>query len=548
MTQGQTKAPAAIGARLSVMMFLQFFIWGAWFVSLGMLLGDYSQRDVFSGNVIGDAYGLCPLAAMISPFILGMFADRFFSAQKILGVLQIIAGAIFCYLPYVMNDVSQSMFLILVFAHAFCYMPTLGLTNTIAMKNMTNQEKQFPRIRVFGTIGWIAAGTLISKVFHFGTDPKMFLVAGAAAIILGLYSFTLPSTPPAAKGQKISVRDILCLDALSMLKNKNYFVFIFASFLICIPLQFYYANASNFVRESGLANPTFKMTFGQWSEIFFMLVMPLFFARLGVKKMLAFGMLCWVIRYGLFSFGATDQLAWMILGGIILHGICYDFFFVTGQIYTDKKAPEKLRGQAQGLLILMTLGLGQFIGSQLIKPVTDYAFYDETTKQDVRESAPWKLTRLVPEKAELASYKLTTDSKELAEKRPNFDSAFPKGDKAKVEELKKQWVAAWQKYRNEQIAKDAAAKAKESKDKKAEKVEKKDFENHFKLAENDWTKCWEANHDDEMKAYRKRLMPYWKKFWQVPAGAAAVVLVIFFVLFRDEKDKKQAVEVSTEEN
>ena len=623
MTQGQAKAPAAIGARLSVMMFLQFFIWGAWFVSLGMLLGDYSQRNVFTGNVIGDAYALCPIAAIISPFILGMFADRFFSAQKILGVLHIIGGAIFCYLPFAMDSMSQPMFIAVVFAHAFCYMPTLGLTNTIAMKNMTDQEKQFPRIRVFGTIGWIAAGLLISKVFHFGTNPKMFLLAGAAAVVLGLYSFTLPSTPPAAKGQKISIRDILCLDALAMLKNKNYFIFMISSFLVCIPLQFYYANAGNFVREAGLTAPTFKMTFGQMSEIFFMLVMPLFFVRLGVKKMLAFGMLCWVIRYGLFAFGAPDQVAYMILGGIILHGICYDFFFVTGQIYTDKQAPERLRGQAQGFLILMTLGLGQFIGSMCIAPVSEYAFKDPQTGKSVRENAPWKKTGLIAADSKLAGYKFpegvikqeyknenpaapvnekpkaekkedkkdpaekkkevkgpqgqdekakesnkiettkkdqankTEDKKAepkkeqkprrslIAEEKPNFDIFAKDKDgkdvkltaeqKVQIEKLKKEWVEAWQRYRKVNLLPEDEGKA-------------PDFKTHYKLAANDWTKYWQATHKTEMEAYNKTLMPYWKKFWQIPAAAAGVVLVIFFILFRDEKDKKQAVEVSTEEN
>ncbi len=350
-----------IGARLSAMMFLQFFTWGAWFVTVG----NYMLKAGL-GDAIGWAYSVGPIAAILSPFLLGMVADRFFATERILGCLHIAGGVVlFCAPLAVDGAASAPAFVGLLFLHTICYMPTLGLANTLVFHNIANQERQFPLIRVFGTLGWIAANFVVSKVFHADETALPLRIAGGAAVLLGLYSLTLPHTPPPAKGKKVSLRDVFCLDALALLKQRDFLVFMAGSLFICIPLAAYFAYAPVFVNASGLADPAFKMSFGQMSEIFFMLVMPLFFARLGVKKMLLVGMFAWVARYGLFALGAPTGALWAILAGIALHGVCYDFFFVTGQIYVDKAAPVAVRGQAQGLLILVTQGLGMLIGAQV---------------------------------------------------------------------------------------------------------------------------------------------------------------------------------------
>ncbi len=346
------------------MMFIQFFIWGAWYVTVG----NYMKTVGLGNDVIGNAYSVGPIAAIISPFILGMVADRFFSTEKVLAFLHILGGiAIYC-APMMVDaegDPAGRMFLALLLVHMLCYMPTLGLTNTLAFHNMTDNEKQFPLIRVFGTIGWIVAGILVSKILKADVTAVPLQVAGAAGVVMGIYSFSLPHTPPPSAGKAVSIRDILGLDALVLLKNPSFLIFIVCSFLVCIPLSAYYAFAPVFVGDVGFEDPGFIMSFGQMSEVLFMLVMPFFFRRLGVKWMLIVGVFAWVLRYGLFSAGAVDQVTWMILIGILLHGICYDFFFVTGQIYVDKKADIAIRGQAQGFLVLITLGLGMFIGAQV---------------------------------------------------------------------------------------------------------------------------------------------------------------------------------------
>ena len=352
-----------VGLRLSGMMFIQFFVWGAWYVTVG----NYMTEQGMSGKAIGGAYSVGPIAGIISPFFLGMIADRFFSTEKVLGMLHILGGiAIFCS-PMVVGDGNgyPFFFLGLLLAHMLCYMPTLGLVNTLSFHNMTNQEKQFPLIRVFGTLGWIVANLVVSWWLKADTKALPLQIAGGAGILMGLYSFTLPHTPPPDKGKPFSVRDAIGLDALKLLKNPSFSVFMVSSFLICIPLSAYYAFAPVFVGATGFENPAFNMSFGQMSEVFFMLVMPLFFSFLGVKWMLFVGMLAWVVRYALFAIGAPEEIRWMILIGILLHGICYDFFFVTGQIYVDKKAPVAIRGQAQGMLVLITLGIGMLIGAQL---------------------------------------------------------------------------------------------------------------------------------------------------------------------------------------
>lgn len=347
---------------LCAMMFLQFFVWGAWYVTAP----NYLATIGFTAEDFGWTYSVGPIAGMISPFFVGMVADRFFPAQRVLGVMHLAGAGLMLAATTMMGAESPSpkSINIVFFGYMLTYFPTLALTNTLAMRNMNDQEKDFPLIRVFGTIGWIAAGFALSGL-NWGTKVNMFHLTAGAAAALGIFSFTLPHTPPTAKG-KVSAREILGLDALVLLKDRSYLIFMVSSMLICIPLAFYYQIASRVVEMTfGGPKVGFVMAFGQVSEIFFMLVMPLFFRKLGVKWMLAVGMLAWVARYGLFAIGASSEVRWMIMFGVVLHGICYDFFFVTGQIYTDQVAPKAIRGQAQGMLVLFTLGLGMFIGAQV---------------------------------------------------------------------------------------------------------------------------------------------------------------------------------------
>ena len=349
---------SAIRLKLSVMMFLQYFVWGAWYVAMGAYLNETLQ---FDGQQVGLAYGSTALAAMISPFFVGMVADRFFSTERILAALHLFGAAL---LLWVSSLDSFGGFYPVLIVYTLCYMPTLALTNSLSFHQMREPGKEFPGIRVLGTIGWIAAGYAID-LLGFGRSAGMFQLAAAASVTLGIFSLALPHTPPAKLGHAITARDVLGLDALGLMKERSFLIFVLGSFLICIPLQFYYAFANAFLSEIGVANPTSIMTLGQWSELFFMLVMPWFFVRLGVKWMLIAGMLAWTVRYALFSIGDTGSLVWMLYLGILLHGICYDFFFVTGQIYTDKKAPVQIRAAAQGFIAFVTLGAGMFIGSYL---------------------------------------------------------------------------------------------------------------------------------------------------------------------------------------
>ncbi|MCM8532017.1 MAG: MFS transporter [Lentisphaeraceae bacterium] len=360
MSEEQSSSSAGVMARLSIMMFLQFFIWGAWYVTAP----NFLQNIGFGGDEFAWTYSVGPIAGMIAPLFIGVIADRFMPAQVVMGFMHLI-GAGFMFYATTLMDGTQTPEAInwCFFGHMLSFYPTLALTNTIAMKHMTNTEKQFPLIRVFGTIGWIVAGLSLSWM-ALDTDVGMFKMAAAAAGLLGVFSFALPHTPPVKKEGPVKIGELLGLDAFALLKNKSYMIFMISSILICIPLAFYYQLTSRIVQMVGLPIGQ-TMSYGQMSEIFFMLVMPFFFVRLGVKWMLALGMLCWVIRYILFAIGAPQELSWMIVVGIVIHGICYDFFFVTGQIYTDKIAPENLKGQAQGLLVLFTLGLGMTIGAQV---------------------------------------------------------------------------------------------------------------------------------------------------------------------------------------
>ncbi|MEM6646557.1 MAG: MFS transporter [Bacteroidota bacterium] len=354
----------ALTIRLSVMMLLQYFIWGAWAPTLGNYM---TQIDM--GDQINWAYSLGPICAIIAPFFLGMVADRFFDSEKVLGVLCVIAGAAMMAMP---SFAGTPLFLTLLFIHALCYFPTLGLTASLAFSHMTNPGKEFPIVRVFGTIGWIIAGLLIGWGLQADSTPTPLYVGGAAAVLLGVYSFTLPKTPPPSRGQKTSWQQLLGVDALKALNSRSLITFMVAATLIFIAFGTYFPYAPVFFKtlntELGLSwfeNPSVEMSFGQISELFFMLLIPLLFARLGVKWMLILGMLAWVARFTLFAGASISGTVWMLLLGILIHGICYDFFFVTGQIYIDQKTAPALRGQMQGLLVLLTQGVGFFLGTQL---------------------------------------------------------------------------------------------------------------------------------------------------------------------------------------
>lgn len=371
---------------LCAMMFLQFFVWGSWYVTAGTLVPSLG----WSQATVGWVYSAGPIAALISPLFLGLVADRYFASQRVLAVMHALGAVLMLVLiPGAIEAKDATWFEWYVLAYMLCYMPTLGLSNTVAFSHIGDPEKQFPLARVFGTLGWIAAVTLVSKGLLADKDPVMFQVAGLASVAMAVLSWMLPNTPPPAAGKQVGLGETLGLGALELLREPAFVVFLLSSFLVCIPLAGYYSYGNQFA-GTVWTEPGFYMTFGQWAEVLFMLVMPACFARLGVKWMLAIGMLAWVVRYGLFSAaaGSTPPVAWMVLGGILLHGICYDFFFVTGQIYVDQKARPQIRGQAQSLLVLVTQGLGMLIGAQAMTAVV--------TANTIEKKADWATIWLLP--------------------------------------------------------------------------------------------------------------------------------------------------------
>ena len=376
--------------QLSLTMFLQFFIWGGWFVTLGTFLGNNLGA---SGAETGMAFSTQSWGAIIAPFFIGLIADRYFNAEKILGVLHLIGAA----LMYFMSQATSfEAFYPLVFAYMVAYMPTLALVNSVSFFQMKDPAKEFSIIRVFGTIGWIIAGLLISyfqwdstESISQGALSNTFTMVAVASLILGLISFTLPKTPPSQSEGAARVSDILGLDALKLLKDRNFLMFFITSILICIPLAFYYQQANPFLVELGMENPTGKMTLGQISEVLFMLLLPFFFKKFGFKKTLLVGMLAWAIRYTLFAYGNAGEQAFMLIIGIALHGICYDFFFVSGQIYTDFKAGEKIKSAAQGLITLATYGVGMLVGFWVAGKISDQNIFADGTHN-------WEVIWLLP--------------------------------------------------------------------------------------------------------------------------------------------------------
>jgi len=337
-------------------MLLQYFIWGAWYVTLGTYMSEFLHA---SGLQIGAAYSALAVATMISPFFIGLVADRFFAAQKIMGVLHLGGGVL---LYFATTIVDNTAFYWVILIYSLLYMPTIALSNSIAFSQMTDPGKQFPWIRVFGTVGWIISGIMIG-VLSIEKTSSTFYMAATASAALGLISFILPNTPPKGKDANATASSAIGTDALVLFKDRPYLIFFIAAILICIPLSFYYGFANVFLNEIGMENAASKMILGQISEAIFILAIPFLFNSIGVKKMLMLGMAAWILRYVCFAFGDIGSGTWMLYGGIILHGICYDFFFVTGYMYTEKKAGEKIKNAAQGLFTFATYGVGMLIGT-----------------------------------------------------------------------------------------------------------------------------------------------------------------------------------------
>ncbi|GAB4022505.1 nucleoside permease [Spirosoma koreense] len=349
--------------KLSVMMFLQFFVWGAWY---GQVTKYLETQLHATGVQQGAAFSTFSIAMLVAPFFVGMIADRYFAAQKVLGILNLLGAAVLYYLIQV-NDADQFFWVLLVYCLTFA--PTLALTSSIAMQQMTSPEKEFPGIRVLGTVSWIVVTNIVGY-YGFGDKVTIFQLSMYSAVILGIFSFFLPDTPPKAT-TSTSVSQILGLDAFKLFKDRSFAIFFLSSVLICIPLSFYYAMANPSLTDGGMKNVENKMSLGQASEVIFMLLIPLAYTRLGVKKMLIVGLVAWIVRFICFGYGDGGSGEWMLFLAIILHGVCYDFFFVTGQIYTDNKAGEKIKSSAQGLISLATYGIGMGIGSYLSGIVKD---------------------------------------------------------------------------------------------------------------------------------------------------------------------------------
>jgi len=368
------------GILLALMMLLEYFIWGAWYVTMSTYMSEHLHS---SGLQIGAAYSALAIATMISPFFVGLIADRFFAAQKIMGILHLLGAAL---LFFATTITDNGPFYWVILFYSLLYMPTIALSNSVAFSQMSDPGKQFPWIRVFGTIGWIVAGIIIGS-YQLEKTSSTFLIAAGASAALGLLSFILPNTPPRANTGTSASR-ALGTEAFVLFKDRPYLIFFIAAILVCIPLSFYYGFANNFLNELQVENAATKMTLGQFSEGLFILAIPFLFYRIGVKKMLLLGMSAWILRYIFFAYGDNGAHLWMLYAGIILHGVCYDFFFVTGYMYTEKKAGQQIKNAAQGLFTFATYGLGMFIGTLFSGFIADK--YALTTGHD------WKSIWFVP--------------------------------------------------------------------------------------------------------------------------------------------------------
>jgi nucleoside transporter len=374
--------------QLMVMMFLQYFMWGAWYGQMSKYLLSPEVRA--TGDQVGNAYMAFSIANIVAPFFVGMVADRFFAAQRLMGVLNLIGAGILFLLMQVKDG---GMFFWYILAYCLCFAPTVALSSAIAMRQMSNPEKEFPAIRVLGTISWIVVTNIVGYL-AVGDKVTIFWIAMVTSVGLGIYCFFLPDTPPKAKGQSTSFSQIIGADAFVLFKDRSFLIFFISSVLICIPLSFYYNLANPSLTDSHMTNVENKMSLGQASEVFFMLMLPFFYQKLGVKKLLIVGLVAWIVRFLCFGYGDARSTEWMLYLGIVLHGICYDFFFVTGQIYTDNKAGEKIKASAQGLITLATYGIGMGIGSKLSGMVLD--MYKTGTDVAGKATYNWTSVWLVP--------------------------------------------------------------------------------------------------------------------------------------------------------
>jgi len=479
---------------LCIMMFLQFFIWGAWYVTAP----NFLETIGFKAGDLGWTYAVGPIAGIIAPLFVGMIADRFMAAQKVLGLLHLLGAALMYYATMQMGEGSPDTINVIFFFYMLTYYPTLALSNTVAMKNMNDSEKEFPKIRVFGTLGWIAAGTALS-LLAYEKNINMFYMTAASAALLGIISFALPNTPPNTES-KATIGQLLGLDAIALLKDKAYLIFMVSSILICIPLAFYYQIASRVVELADLPIGL-TMSYGQWSEVFFMLCIPFFFARLGVKRMLAVGMGVWALRYALFAFGAPNQTSMLIILGVAVHGICYDFFFVTGQIYTDKKSPEPIRAQAQGLLVMLTLGVGMFIGAKVAGNIEELYTPAESLHYGYQVEA---ITSLEKQKSTSPSSDLATLIDDIDEKDEKITE--------KTNSLNELATL----FRKSNIDNEAGDSLKDS----LKEIKKTQRLQQLKLID-------------------------WQPLWGIPAVFAGAVLVFFMIAFRDNSADQQENTIDT---
>ncbi len=367
------------------MMFFQFFVWGAWYATGGNYMRAHGM-----GDLIYLAYLASPIGSVVAAFFLGMIADRFFSLQKVMGVMHLASGAaIFC--APIFGESSGPIFIALVFIHMLCYMPTVSLASATAFHLVQNKEKDFPRVRLFGTVGWIVAGVLVSRLLQGDVTATPMYIAGAAGIAMGLYSFTLPDIPPRSKGKVFSFRDIVGLDAFRQLYSKSFMIFVAGLLLISIPFAIYFPYVPVFLRHEGVADPAFKMTFGQMSELIFLLSLPWFFRKLGIGKVLLMGLIAWSLRYLLFSLSAEGSVEWMMIVAILLHGACYDFVYVAGQVYIDSKATPEIRAQGQGLFVMISYGLGQGLGT-----IAGGQLFNHIVQGEHPTSAQWQQFWTIP--------------------------------------------------------------------------------------------------------------------------------------------------------